>query len=154
MECQSQVNAIRKLAVAGEQAGLSLALMIQLLNSGMSVVALLDLITWRLELAQRSSAQDVFPIGSGSRNPAVLRGRKMITVDRDLHFDNIDMEKPDVSSRCSHCGQTFNAEPQSGERVDDVLLRIRAEFNSHQCREVAPSSQLWRLRSEPTSQGQ
>jgi hypothetical protein len=59
MESQSRVNAIRKLALAGEQAGFSLGQMIQLLNSGMSVEALLDLITWRLDLAQSSSAQDV-----------------------------------------------------------------------------------------------
>jgi hypothetical protein len=28
----------------------------------------------------------------------------MITVDRYLHFDNIDMEQPEISSQCSHCG--------------------------------------------------
>jgi hypothetical protein len=56
-------------------------------------------------------------------------------VDRYLHFDNIDMRKPDVSSQCSHCGQRFEAEPQPGERVDDVLLRVRAEFDSHLCYE-------------------
>ena len=59
----------------------------------------------------------------------------MTTVERYLHFDNMDMEKPDISSRCSRCGQTFKAEPKPGERVDDVLLRIRAEFNSHDCRD-------------------
>jgi len=57
----------------------------------------------------------------------------MITADRYLQFDNIDMQKPYISSRCSHCEQTFKAEPKTGERVDDVLLRIRAEFNSHRC---------------------
>ena len=45
----SRVNAVQKLAIAGEQAGLSLEQMIQLLISGMSVVALLDLINWRLD---------------------------------------------------------------------------------------------------------
>jgi hypothetical protein len=40
----SRVNAVQKMAIAGEQAGLSIEQMIQLLNSGMSVVALLDLI--------------------------------------------------------------------------------------------------------------
>jgi hypothetical protein len=60
----------------------------------------------------------------------------MITVDRYLHFDNIDMEQPNISSQCSHCGQTFKAEPRAGERVDDVLLRIRYEFNSHQCQKT------------------
>jgi hypothetical protein len=54
MESQLQVNAIRKLAVAGEQAGFTLDQMIQLLNSGMSVVTLLDLIAWRLSPSRNS----------------------------------------------------------------------------------------------------
>jgi hypothetical protein len=57
----------------------------------------------------------------------------MITVNRYLHFDNIDMEQREISSQCSRCGQAFKAEPHAGERVEDVLLRIRREFNSHQC---------------------
>ena len=59
----------------------------------------------------------------------------MITVDRYLHFDNIDVEQPEISSQCTHCGQAFKAEPMPDERVDDVLLRIRGEFNSHECHE-------------------
>jgi hypothetical protein len=39
---QSRVDAIQKLAVAGERAGLTLQQMIQLLDSGMSVVGLLE----------------------------------------------------------------------------------------------------------------
>jgi len=57
----------------------------------------------------------------------------MTAVDRYLHFDNIDVEQPCISSRCSYCGQTFEAEPRSSERVDDIIVRIRCEFNSHQC---------------------
>ena len=52
---------------------------------------------------------------------------------RYLHFDNIDMEKPVISSQCSRCKREFNATPKAGERVDDVLLRIRDEFNAHEC---------------------
>jgi len=52
----SRVNAVQKMAIAGEQAGLSIEQMIQLLNSGMSVVALLDLIVWRLNHPLRHSA--------------------------------------------------------------------------------------------------
>ena len=63
----------------------------------------------------------------------LLRVCMIQTSDRYLHFDNIDMEQPNISSRCSQCGQTFNAEPKEGERVDGILLRIRAEFNAHQC---------------------
>ena len=52
---------------------------------------------------------------------------------RYLHFDNIDVEQPDISSRCSRCGQQFSAEPKPNERMDDVLLRIRAKFDAHNC---------------------
>lgn len=48
MERESLVIAISKLAVAGEQAGFSLDQMIQLLNDGMTVESLLELIMWRL----------------------------------------------------------------------------------------------------------
>ena len=61
----------------------------------------------------------------------------MQTVERYLHFDNIDMGQPYISSWCSWCGKTFCAEPKPGERVDDVLLRIRAEFNAHVCESQA-----------------
>jgi len=44
----SQVAAINKLAVAGEQAGFSLEQMIELLDSGLAVETLLELIAWRL----------------------------------------------------------------------------------------------------------
>ncbi len=59
----------------------------------------------------------------------------MTSSDRYLHFDNIDMNEPVISSRCSRCGREFAANPKAGERVDDVLLRIRVEFNSHECQE-------------------
>jgi hypothetical protein len=48
MESPSLVLAISKLAVAGEQAGFTLEEMIELLNDGLSVATLLDLIAWRL----------------------------------------------------------------------------------------------------------
>jgi len=59
----------------------------------------------------------------------------MQTSGRYLHFDNIDVDLPDITSRCSRCRQSFKAEPEPGEKVDDVLLRIRGQFNSHQCRD-------------------
>lgn len=48
MEKPSLQIAIAKLAIAGEQAGFSLEQMIELLNAGLTVAALLDLIQWRL----------------------------------------------------------------------------------------------------------
>jgi hypothetical protein len=56
-----------------------------------------------------------------------------MTQGRYLHFSNIDMQLPDISSECSRCAKEFKAEPKPGERVDDVLLRIRADFENHTC---------------------
>jgi hypothetical protein len=51
----SQIAAVNKLAVAGEQAGFSLEQMIQLLDSGLSVETLLELIAWRFEAMRGTS---------------------------------------------------------------------------------------------------
>ena len=48
----SLVIAIGKLAVAGEQAGFTIEQMIDLLNSGLAVGTLLELIAWRLDGSQ------------------------------------------------------------------------------------------------------
>ena len=48
MENPSLVLAVSKLAAAGEQAGFTLEQMIELLDSGLEVGALVDLISWRL----------------------------------------------------------------------------------------------------------
>ena len=52
MATPSLTKAIGKLAVAGEQAGLSVDRMIEMLNSGVSVETLLELIVWRLGVLQ------------------------------------------------------------------------------------------------------
>jgi hypothetical protein len=61
----------------------------------------------------------------------------MMTSDRYLHFDNIDVSEPAISAWCSRCAREFTAEPRTGERVDDVLLRIRTAFDAHVCSEQA-----------------
>jgi hypothetical protein len=48
-------SAIEKLAIAGEQAGLSLDQMIYLLSSGLTVATLLDLIAWRLQYMESNA---------------------------------------------------------------------------------------------------
>jgi hypothetical protein len=48
MKSPSLVLAISKLALAGEQAGFTLEQMIDLLDGGLSVETLLELIAWRL----------------------------------------------------------------------------------------------------------
>lgn len=55
----SLVGAVERLAIAGQQAGLSVEQMIDLLNDSMAVDTLLDLIDWRLEAL---------------RNPPILQG--------------------------------------------------------------------------------
>lgn len=57
----------------------------------------------------------------------------LITRERYLHFDNLDMSLPLISSKCSLCGREFNEAPVSGERIDLVLMRIRAKFDAHEC---------------------
>ena len=49
------VSAISKLAIAGEQAGFSLEQMIQLLDEGLTVETLIDLIAWSLERRERGA---------------------------------------------------------------------------------------------------
>ena len=50
MQDSSLVAAIEKLAIAGEQAGFSVEQMIQLLNDGLTVESLLNLISWRHQM--------------------------------------------------------------------------------------------------------
>jgi hypothetical protein len=52
MQSKRSVTSIGKLAVAGELAGLSIEQMIRLLNDGLTVETLLELITWRLTEVQ------------------------------------------------------------------------------------------------------
>ena len=66
MNAKLQIQAIRKLSVAGEKAGFIPEQMIELLNSGMRAVALLDLIIiWRFDPAQSLSSQAISLSGWG-----------------------------------------------------------------------------------------
>ncbi len=64
----------------------------------------------------------------------------MVSQDRYLRFANIDMKDPDIHARCSQCGQDFSAVPKPNERVDDVLLRMRVEYNAHKCKSYDASA--------------
>jgi len=64
----SLVTAIGKLAMAGEQAGFTIEQMIDLLNSGLTVDTLLELIAWRLE-----GSQSALPLLRSSSNWVVSR---------------------------------------------------------------------------------
>ena len=60
----------------------------------------------------------------------------MSATARYLHFANLDMEQPDINAQCSVCGQEFKAEVRQDERIDDVLMRIRAAYNHHKCESI------------------
>ena len=57
----------------------------------------------------------------------------MTTQDRFLQFDNFDPAEPALSSGCSHCRAEFNAKPKPSE-LTAALHRMRAAFNSHECK--------------------
>ena len=60
--------------------------------------------------------------------------------ERYLHFSNLVVGQP-VSAQCSACDRLFLREPKPGERTDDLLLDIRAEFDAHNCKEGASHRQ-------------
>ncbi len=53
MNNKALVSGIAKLAKAGQQAGFTVEQMIQLLNAGLDVETLVDVIAWRLEQRPR-----------------------------------------------------------------------------------------------------
>jgi len=61
MDKPTLVSGIAKLATAGQQAGFSLEQMIRLLDAGLGVEGLIDLIAWRLEQPKPRG-----PVASGS----------------------------------------------------------------------------------------
>jgi hypothetical protein len=63
MEKPSLLAALGKLAIAGEQAGFSLEQMIELLDQGLTVETLLDLISWRLESLRKPTARACLFLG-------------------------------------------------------------------------------------------
>jgi hypothetical protein len=57
-----------------------------------------------------------------------------VTRNRYLHFDNIDLSYGRaITACCSACGRQFVGKPIGTERTDDVVLRVRVEFDAHKC---------------------
>ncbi|MGB9198502.1 MAG: hypothetical protein WCB53_16395 [Terriglobales bacterium] len=50
-------------------------------------------------------------------------------------FEKIEQGNP-VKGVCSACSRLFVAESKPAERMDDVLLRMRADFEAHDCYET------------------
>jgi hypothetical protein len=51
---------------------------------------------------------------------------------RELTFSKMVTGQP-VTARCSVCKRVFIAKPDGPGRTDDLLLRVRAEFEQHSC---------------------
>lgn len=49
-------------------------------------------------------------------------------------IEKIEEGKP-IKGRCNLCNRLFIGEPKPRERADDVLLRMRADFDAHDCHE-------------------
>lgn len=49
-------------------------------------------------------------------------------------FEKMVLGKP-IKGVCSACNRLFIAESKPGEQMDDVLLRMRADFDAHDCHE-------------------
>lgn len=58
--------------------------------------------------------------------------RKVDELPRFLEFEKIEQGAP-IEARCSDCDRLFRVSPKPGDRTDDLLLRLRAEFESHDC---------------------
>jgi len=70
----STAQTVYKLAIAGEQAGFNLEQMIQMLDAGITVETLLQLIEWRLgELAARGSPGKSLAFSSSASQPMLRR---------------------------------------------------------------------------------
>jgi hypothetical protein len=51
---------------------------------------------------------------------------------RYLSFSNLADGQPIIAT-CSECGRRFEAHPETGKRIDDLILTVRAEFEAHRC---------------------
>ena len=49
-------------------------------------------------------------------------------------FEKMEPGRP-IKGFCSACKKLFIAEPKPGEQMDEVLVRMRAEFDAHDCHE-------------------
>jgi hypothetical protein len=58
----------------------------------------------------------------------------MLRHNRYLQFEKIEQGEP-ISAWCDRCNKQFRVTPNPGERTDDLLLRLRAEFEAHICSE-------------------
>ena len=56
--------------------------------------------------------------------------------DRYLHFGNLELDVGNpIVGTCNTCDCSFSGRPNPGETTEDVLVRMRAEFEAHNCHE-------------------
>jgi len=65
-----------------------------------------------------------------------------MATDRDatpryLQFSSLDSEHP-ITANCSVCDRRFTTEKRAEERIDDAIIRLREEFEQHECRIPSP----------------
>ncbi len=49
-------------------------------------------------------------------------------------FEKLKEGSP-IRGICSACNRLFTAESKPGERIDELLVRMRADFEAHDCHE-------------------
>ena len=63
-------------------------------------------------------------------------GKRLAMKERYLQFENLDMNGGEaIRAACTDCGRQFLGKPNPSDRIDDVLMRMRADFEAHICHE-------------------
>ncbi len=73
----------------------------------------------------------------------------VVKQERYLQFSTVEIGHS-VSARCTRCDRVFLEKPKAvGERTDEIILRLRADFDAHDCHED-PSQAAARIVREAT----
>lgn len=56
----------------------------------------------------------------------------MADAKKYLSFSNLETGQP-VIAFCSVCGMKFEQAPDPEKRTDELILKVRADFEAHQC---------------------
>jgi hypothetical protein len=84
------------------------------------------------EVVVRTSPSTLVPCERGFHSGATMVN--MAKQDRYLHFGNLDMKSgTPLKGECSVCSRPFLGNSKPGERIDEVLVRMRREFDAHIC---------------------
>ena len=56
----------------------------------------------------------------------------MTDPEQYLSFSNLENDRP-VVAFCSLCGRRFEARPEVGKGIDELIISVRADYESHSC---------------------